>query len=459
MKEIVISGRLLDKLTQGIDVKINVDNKSVKSVCRLRIYNTDLIHISFGDAYAILGTQPPKWGNFFDNRAGETSFHPKPDNQELNSEGKWRRDGRQVVKPAKLVNFLIDKGFYYSNVDKRLKESTKEKVKARYIELLSNNIKSSDTHRIQVSENPSDIYKKDTAPSKSGSLQSSCMRPESDYGCRNHTDFYDEAGAKIAYIENEKGELEARALLWDKAFYVESGEKIEFKLMDRIYGSENAIEAFKIWAQENGYAHKVHQSSDSSKLILKEEKRISEFEVEIENDIDRRAFPYMDTFVRLDGQKLLSYNGVGIDMQNTDGNSVMCVECDCDIDPDEAYHIDGDPYCGGCAGECEYTGLTVLREDLVFSDYHNYELSRDHAVYISSINDHVNDSVPFVESRRTGQTFLLDHDEIVKCSYCEDHVHQDDARFDDELNVHVCNAVHCNHLHEKELEKLETSKT
>ena len=133
----------------------------------------------------------------------------------------------------------------------------------------------------------SEIYDTEAARC-TGSLENSCMR--------GHGDFYYDLdrsdNVDLAYCLNSYGELVGRALVW---------QTVEGPIvMDRIYGSDSTIAAFKNYARSMGLYHKEHQSYDAKRDWVRPDGGTATLSFEVDIDLvscigDEMA-PYMDTF-------------------------------------------------------------------------------------------------------------------------------------------------------------------
>jgi hypothetical protein len=285
--------------------------------------------------------------NSFDVRGGEISYFMGV--QEYKDNGKWLREGRQVMKASKFASML--ECFYVGD----------PKLFKRMNELLAEKLKSCGKIDILISDDPASIYAIQE-DKRSGTLASSCMRPNSSHGCKNYVDFYNTVGAKIAYSLDKEGLLIGRALLWEN---VKSPDG-DFTFLDRIYGSESTILSFKDWAEDNGFFSKVEQSFNNLNLELGG-KIICDYHYETDNyyeDFD--GFPFVDTLCYYDGMFLNPNRGPD-QMQSTEGavNRYTCYDCGCDLDEDDIRWVDDNSYCSDCVVYCEDIGGYALNDDAV----------------------------------------------------------------------------------------------
>lgn len=167
----------------------------------------------------------------------------------------------------------------------------------------------------------SEIYDTEAARC-TGSLENSCMR--------GHGDFYYDLdrsdNVDLAYCLNANGELVGRALVW---------QTVEGPIvMDRIYGSDSTIAAFKNYARSMGLYHKEHQSYDAKRDWVRPDGGTATLSFEVDIDmascISDELVPYMDTFcyygempeyLTNSTSSAGSYDGPVYELRNTDGTA------------------------------------------------------------------------------------------------------------------------------------------
>lgn len=309
--------------------------------------------------------------NSFDVRRGEVSYFIGE--QLFNENMKWDKKPRQIMKAAKFANML--QPFYEGD----------ESLFGRMNELVAEKLKGFEVIDILITDEVEKIYKM-PVHEHSGTLASSCMRNDSGHDCRHYSDFYDSIGAKIAYTLAADGRLLGRALLWHGVINKDTNE--EFCYMDRIYGSESMIMAFKEWAEENGFYSKIEQSYNNSKLQLGSN-FVSNYHFNAGCCIDEfDGVPFVDTMCYYSGRYITSYGSVNREnsycMQNCDGSvpcsgeECCCHECGANLDECERYEIDGNLYCDECCVYSEYNDCYIINEEatMVGDDYYyNSEIS------------------------------------------------------------------------------------
>lgn len=363
---------------------------------------------------------PKKEGNFFDWQRVLRYSSGVP---RISDDGKWLVEGRQNMKPSKFINLFKDWFRVTDNDGETVDDvSVFESVFRRFVELRGETLKPFDINDIKVSDKPSEVYAMRTGDG-SGSLGSSCMRSESSYDCQSYAHVYDDMGCKVAYLERG-GCLVARALLW------ETNEG--YKVMDRIYGSESAIEGFKEWAKKNGYLCKESQDSSSRVFVLSGRDVIGDLSVSCYLDEDDGC-PYMDTFVYY-SPGLLSTDDGEYTLQECDGRPfgdkrIECYNCGRMIDEDNAIYVDDDPYCDECA-VITVDGDNILLSDAIYLEYIRYVrdegyYNEDDCVLVGGTWYHEDDVVRCPNCGRLfpPQSQEIDYIEVTGdevCNYCID---------------------------------------
>jgi hypothetical protein len=318
-------------------------------------------------------------GNFFDLRDGEISFHPHPENQIILPNNRWAREGRSVIKIGRMVKMLSSKylHLYFPNGGSYLYDASNDlhkKIFLHYCEQLSNQVRASIcTDVIQISNSPSDIYDIETYRDEdNGSLDSSCMRPESSFSCKEGAWHYNQWKPRIAYILSQQGELRSRALIWDNV-KTKSGNTVT--LMDRIYGSDTHQEHMKTYAENQGWWHKISQDSCSNAITNGTETDHADF-VEVPNWTQSGRRPYMDTFISADDNILWARNVGKWFMQETCAmfeKKLECNRCGYSFVEHDMVEIEGAHYCPDCRVTDARTGnyISLSNAVLYYSRYGN----------------------------------------------------------------------------------------
>jgi hypothetical protein len=232
--------------------------------------------------------------NFFSIKDGNIYYSTMKDVGMYEELGEAFDGKRQTMKHSKFISLLEE----YIECDELLKE--------RAIEVFAERLKIQSTITVLVSADVDAIYKTPTSDIESGTLRNSCMAPGSSHDCKRYSDFYNKVGANIAYILDIYGNLSARAIMWNNV-------KIDSKMItfiDRIYGSERHIETIKKWARDNGYYHKISQTSGSYEITNGIDRTyLGEYDLNFFLFNKIKGAPYLDSLRLSDGYKLSARDG------------------------------------------------------------------------------------------------------------------------------------------------------
>ena len=230
-----------------------------------------------------------------------------------------------------------------------------------------------------------------------GSLNESCMRYDS---CSNYMDVYVSNPDKVKMLIAKKPNTDyiiGRALLWvtDQKNHI----------MDRIYGTEITVSAFKQWAHNNGYWHKQLQNYSSYDFVTSTG-QIIEDEQTVTLKGNHEYYPYMDTFKYADNVKsdtmILSTRNGNHCLTSTEGymdDNLVQTQCGTHIDRDEAVYCErfGDYYRPQNATWSDYEDdyipngeyIETYCNQILWSDSDDYREAQDTLEY------HLYDDVTF----------------------------------------------------------------
>lgn len=271
-----------------------------------------------------------------------------------------RRAKGTYIKPAKFLQLAFDDILSSSEI------STVAGHIATSLRRIANK---GNTDGVKVSDTPSRIYSMST-----DSSVESCMAYDH-IPAKRFTIYNDIPCCKIAYMENESGDLIARALLWEEVKNEDTGEV--FKMMDRIYSADmECLTIMQNWASEHGYWYKEEQALFVFDFVLPDGSTRRDWTNLSIPAIKFKAgqydeVPYIDTFAFCDkGTSDRLYSTINgwlpdedgdeeehgfIRMQNTGGKarwickgSYKCAECGDYIPSGEARHLHDLQYCEHC---------------------------------------------------------------------------------------------------------------
>jgi len=270
-------------------------------------------YIKYGHLTYALDHSPLKYAGAFDFTGADLcEFLPagKPALNHSNTREPYTGFNQQM-KIGKGVRYVLDcLGYVYT--DQQVEEMV-NRIKAHNMPV---EIKMAKETGYSISE----VYDMPAACG-SGSLEDSCMRGHGDY----YYDLDEFDCVDLAYALNDEGELLGRALVWKS----HDGPR----LMDRIYGQDKMVQAFKNYAKENDWWHKAAQAYDQKRDWIKPngEEVTQSFTIGISmrDSIDNEQAPYMDTFCYyVDGGFLTNstvrageFGSYGHELRNTDGTS------------------------------------------------------------------------------------------------------------------------------------------
>jgi hypothetical protein len=346
--------------------------------------------------------------NFTINKKGEFTYMPAHKKTVVihNDENgtAWKKDGRQSMKYGKAISKIF-------------KHPGTPYISDATIQEIASTIKSRYTFtadlKIVKGEDIRYYYNGDTyANVNTESLGASCMRHES---CQEYMDIYvDNPDIVEMLIAKSQEGLIGRAIIWT----TDQGDVV----MDRIYGNEMTINAFKDYAKNNGILHKYRQSyTDSGTWVTSIGEMIEkDFTITLVNNSEYK--PYMDTFKWTDdhqSEKIVINNAEEGDytLESTEGG------------PDERTRL--------------HNGDLVHPDDAVWLQYEDYEdyYHNDDVIYCqwSDESYHESDAVQTVD----GECVYMRHDDLVEIN--DDYYHIDNTVYSEfmEETIRQEDAVLC----------------
>ena len=376
------------------------------------------------------------FGSYVTTRQGMLSFLPNGREHKVNEEtGKWLRDGRQEMKPAKLARKLI-RELQLADLTDADFEKFGNKVRA-YLGVVGDEDGEGKNIRLEIIEGAAikDAYLRDnysTLLGDSTNLHNSCMRTECS---QRYFGIYTEnpSAVKMLVARDEDNKVLGRALLWQ----FDDGEKG----MDTIYGPDIVAQLMIDWAMDNGYWCKTNQSChhhnfdghglnrhnnselrDIGKLIRKVTLTYKEFDF----------YPFVDSLYYLcnDGskyyltnihdsnvEKTLRDTGGGYEERDDDDDGYVTLENGDRCDEDDAYYVDYRNHNGESVSGYYHESETIycmddttrLREDCTRVDGDWYALDDDAIVWVDDKD-----------------TYCLEEDTRY-CCVREETIHEDDA--------------------------------
>lgn len=375
--------------------------------------------------------------NYITTRGAMLSYLPNGREHKVNAEtGRWLRDGRQEMKPAKLARKLFMQKHLDVLTDADF-EVFGNKVRA-YLGIVGDEDGEGRNIKLEVISGAKirDAYHHSSYSYVLGdgtNLHGSCMRSTD---AQDYFGIYEENSDVVQMLvaKDSEDKVLGRALLWT----FDNGDKG----MDTVYGANIIEQVFKEWAIDNGYYYKSSQSChhhtfdrfNGGSLSIDEYKDKEHRRVILKNwDFDH--YPYVDSLYLLGRDAGVYYlcNGhrSGLDLfrtlRTTDGRYDEQEEDDDDdyvtlengdsCHEDDAYHLDYRAHNG------DRVGGYYHESEVVYTNCGNHYL-RDHCTRINgdwyTLDD---DDIAYVEDRDA--YFLAD--DTVYCEVREITIHEEDA--------------------------------
>lgn len=285
----------------------------------------------------------------------------------------------QGVRPIKFMESLLEKSVPYKQDIFRV---VADKFQKDFYKDLKLSVKIYEADKIPTIYNMCDTHKNDNGKRTFLGRGVSCMqnRPKSWFYVYKYA-----KGLRIATLEDEEGNIYARALIWQN-----SENKKDFYL-DRIYvagalSPDDDIKATYQLQLYKGVLEAINQpfvncySISHIRKFLSDESALSKpssnFKAVLVDDktaLDFDEFPYADTFQGLCGQTFyLDADNCEVGLTSTDGGNANDDRCTCDncgtrVDEDYILYSesDGCHYCDECATYSEYEDDAILNDYIV----------------------------------------------------------------------------------------------
>ena len=285
-------------------------------------------------------------GDFFAMREsqGLVSYCPTGRVQQLTDDGRWAREGRQAIKPAKWARALLS-----PHVRAMFKDHDFSAFASRF---------SAEEKAAELTVQELTIQEAYTLPRPGPSgdpVFISCMHSDRHESRPQYAvEFYETLGADTVTawgVVDGRGQLHGRALVW-QSVQSRHGEII---LMDRVYGQPDVQELLFGVARSKGWYRKHRQGSGGTLLVSPEGETVSMGHLTVAVDWPETQYtPYMDTLRYYDTEEEVLTNqepgGPHYELASTSGsyeecggNRVQDVDGEW-IDRDDAVEVDGDWY-------------------------------------------------------------------------------------------------------------------
>lgn len=277
--------------------------------------------------------------NYITMRRDMASYLPAGREHKINDSGRWVRDGRQEMKPAKLARKIIHDSYKdnYSELTDTDFENFANAVKS-YISVIGDEdgdgknivfdvVEGEELRKAYHEENYSKVMGTNT------NLWGSCMRYSN---TQKFLDIYVKNNdvCKLLVARDVNGLVLGRALLW----LADNGDKC----MDTIYSAECLFKAFKAWAIDNEYRYKSSQSCHHHMFDMYGGSSYADNDGYVSVKIKHASldfYPFMDSLQYLE---VLSGGSI---LSNDDGTSYDYVLRQTDGRRDDGDDEDGRIYC------------------------------------------------------------------------------------------------------------------
>jgi len=358
------------------------------------------------------------------------TYMPQGREQKFTDSGRWARDGRQEIKPAKLARKIIG--------DERIKlYDLKDSDFEQFSNLLKSYVTSNGcdeqgvktTMKVVNGEFITHYYTMDlNMDMVSGSpLSGSCMQGKDE----EYFEIYEKNPnvCFMAILQDVEGDMLGRALIW----------KAQDKyLMDRIYTLDKYMDVFIQFAKDNNIYYKQYQSAGYNYFNMLNGNSVNNFEVRIHlNNYSCNYYPYVDTMKYLcnsvisnetfEGSNYYELNCTGGGFNEHESTPMVYDDHDgCDINEEDAVYMEyrtpsGERFSGythqdNVVGACLDMGGRDNRLDChcVYVDGDYYEQGHSDIVYSEYLGDDAHiDSVVYSE-------FSEDYIPCDEAIYCEE---------------------------------------
>lgn len=219
--------------------------------------------------------------DYVDVQRGMLSYLPNGRNHVQRPDGSWAADGRQTGKPARVLRMMLG-----SEVADTFSDSQYEHA--------VNLIKAADwqSHAMFQIVSGEDIrywYDGEHYADPSGSLSTSCMRYDA---CQEYFDIYvqnPDVITMVILVNTRTQELMGRALLWHIPGF-------DTPILDRVYGLETMQNAFRAYADKQGWISRLHNTYQHPTEFWQDNKVVY-LSVDLYlNNWRHKWYPYFDTF-------------------------------------------------------------------------------------------------------------------------------------------------------------------
>lgn len=352
------------------------------------------------------------------NTMGELTFLPKGKECKVSSNGNWSTDNRQSGSYGKVIRKVLSENGIKDFTDSDLEQMVNS-LKALY--------DIGGTFEIVCGEDIRKFYHEENYCSSFnlGTMGSSCMRHGGIHQDSLSIYVYN-SNVRMVILKSPEGLCRGRALLWT--------DREGDLYMDRIYGNDAVIKAFKNYARSIKAAHKESQTYSREDWVFPDGQSYDKDVYVDMEDTNYDIYPYMDTFKFVGRGEVSNDSGISYhvcaDSVPEDQDDMVWDEVDQEnIHEEEAVYIDSIPGWTRCdnARFCELTGEWFLIEDVVQTEngiwvYVDHDDVREINGRYYIINDlseceYDNELYPNEEVRYVGDLEMSIHEDNVEEAY------------------------------------------
>lgn len=413
----------------SIKTKLNTITVSSRlyNLVKLFVEQDCLVARALHKAFHLKRYQNPKNPfNFctFREKHGMISYMPIDKEQTYSDEGKWKREGRQEIKPAKFL-----KEFVHPRILAKFKDHEIADFATKFKAFEASQMLEFKVVTVEEAYAAKNFFREETF--------GSCMMDKPVKG------FYDCFNVSAVVAARKSGEWVGRALLWNE---VKSGSETH-SLVDRIYSRNVEItELFLQWAKANNHWVKTGQNNSSFDFKRPDDSIfIGESHVTAHTDPSgQRFFPYMDTFAASDSYNecILTNKEEGyISYRNTDGSRDNEDEEDTVLDiygeripSSESVFVNGQYYHhdSDCIVYSDYMGSYLHTDEAIYAEdtcgwYPSYCLTNHTLVRCEDDDNYYLATNSDIVRAKNGLFYFHDSDSIVRCEALGEYILSDSA--------------------------------
>ena len=304
----------------------------------------------------------------------------------LTNHEKWASQSRTQIKFGKGLRKIVSNNAMYMS----------DQIFETFHNYTYSKFHFNDEFEILTGIDIADGYHGENYAQGSGSLNGSCMRYSE---CQSYLDIYtDNPQISLLVSKNTSNKITGRALLMQTTI-----DDKPVTIMDRIYGLDKTIQAFKDFAIKHNMLYKQEQNYHNHVLVAPNGSLVRDI-IRIKlNKAKFTQYPYIDTFKFVDfDNKILTNLAIetsNIKCESTQG-SWQTIDEYYD-DEDYVTLANGDRIPQDDAGYCNHIDEWHHLDDCQWSDFHQTYIHHENGVYIESVDDyyHEDDDIEYDELR------------------------------------------------------------